>query len=184
MASAEYDFPRSGKVYFLPDTKFPCFMAANLLSSKTIMTLDEVKNLIKSCARQMDAVYGQTVFDEWAVISLAENRARVLAYVGPRNDDFLKNFANDLGSLREELLGEEYGVGDFAFARHGTGTRFEAFMVLGTAIYLICNHTNESMDTIAKNPKWLNAQVAFAELGDKLRMNPLTIVTDTQFFNK
>ncbi len=68
------------------------------------MTLAEVKILIKTCAAQMDAHYGRTVFDEWAVISLAENRARVLAYVGPRNDDFLKNFANDLGSLRSELL--------------------------------------------------------------------------------
>ena len=77
------------------------------------------------------ARYGKTVFDEWAVVSLAENKARVLAYVGPRNDDFLKNFANDLGALRAELLDADYGVGDFAFARHGTGTRFEAFMVLG-----------------------------------------------------
>jgi hypothetical protein len=148
------------------------------------MTLDEVKNLIKACAEQMDTCYGKMVFDEWAVISLAENRARVLAYVGPRNDDFLKNFANDLGSLRSELLGADYGVGDFAFARHGTGTRFEAFLVLGTAIYLICNNTSESMDTIAKNPKWLNAQVPFAELGDKLRMSPLVAGTDTQFLKK
>lgn len=148
------------------------------------MTLDEAKNLIKVCIGQMDACYGKTVFDEWSVLSLAENKARILAYVGPRNDDFLKNFANDLGSLREELLGANYGVGDFAFARHGVGTRFEAFMVLGIAIYLICNNTHESMDTIAKNPKWLNAQVPFAELGDKLRMNPLLVTTDTQFFKK
>ena len=148
------------------------------------MTLDEVKNLIKQCAARMDALYGKTIFDEWAVVSLAENRARVLAYVGPRNDDFLKNFANDLGSLRSELLGADYGVGDFTFARHGTGTKFEAFMVLGVAIYLICNNTGESMDTIAKNPKWLNAQVPFAELGDKLRMNPLVVAADTQFFKK
>ena len=159
-------------------------MAANLLSSKTIMTLDEVKNLIKVCAEKMDACYGKTVFDEWAVISLAENKARVLAYVGPRNDDFLKNFANDLGSLRSELLGAEYGVGDFAFARHGTGTHFEAFMVVGVAIYMICNNTSESMDTIAKNPKWLNAQVPFAELGDKLRISPLVVTSDTQFLKK
>jgi len=148
------------------------------------MTLDEVKNLIKECATRMDAHYGKTVFDEWAVVSLAENKARVLAYVGPRNDDFLKNFANDLGSLRSELLGAEYGVGDFTFARHGTGTRFEAFMVLGSAIYLICNNTRESMDTIAKDPRWLNAQVPFAELGDKLRISPLLMTSDTQFFKK
>jgi hypothetical protein len=148
------------------------------------MTLDEAKTLIKACAGQMDTQYGKTVFDEWAVISLAENKARVLAYVGPRNDDFLKNFANDLGSLRSELLGTDYGVGDFAFARHATGTRFEAFMVLGVAIYLICNNTRESMDTIAKDPKWLDAQVPFAELGDRLRMNPLLMASDTQFLKK
>jgi hypothetical protein len=148
------------------------------------MTLDEVKLLIKTSAARMDALYGKPVFDEWAVVSLAENRARVLAYVGPRNDDFLKNFANDLGALRAELLGGNFGVGDFAFARHGTGTNFEAFLVLGPAVYLICNNTGDSMDNIAKDPRWLKAQVPFAEIGDKLRANPLVIITDTQFFKK
>ncbi len=148
------------------------------------MTLDEAKILIKNCAGQMDSHYGKIVFDEWAIVSLAENKARVLAYIGPRNDDFLQNFANDLGTLRSELLEAEYGAGDFAFARHGVGTRFESFMVLGAGIYLICNNTHESMDTIAKNPKWLNAQVPFAELADKIGMSPLFITSDTQFFKK
>jgi len=57
-------------------------------------------------------------------------------------------------------------------------------MVLGLAIYLICNNTSESMDTIAKDPRWLNAQVPFAELGDQMRMSPLQFPTDTQFFKK
>jgi len=148
------------------------------------MTLDEIKNFIKVCASQMDSRYGKTVFDEWAVVSLAENKARVLAYVGPRNDDFLKNFVNDLGSLRAELLGAHYGAGDFAFARHGTGTGFEVFLVLGQGIYLICNNTRESMDAIARNPRWLDAQVPFAELSDKVRANPLLITGDTQFFKR
>ena len=148
------------------------------------MTLDEAIRHIKSCAKEMDARYGKGVFDEWAVLSLAENKARVLAYIGPRNDDFLKNFANDLGSLRAELLGGNLGVGDFSFARHGTGTSFEAFLVLGVAVYLICNNTRESMDTIAKNPRWLAAQVPFAEIGDKLRIHPLVVTSDTQFFNR
>src|ERR1035441_8610119 len=137
------------------------------------MTLDEVISHIKSSAKEMDARYGQTVFDEWAVLSLAENKARVLAYIGPRNDDFLKNFVKDLGALRTELLTENYGAGDFEFARHGTGTGFESFMVLGRALYLICNNTRESMDVIAKNPRWLVAQVPFAELSEKVRTNPL-----------
>src|SRR5277367_85445 len=148
------------------------------------MTLEETKRLIKGCADQMNTRYHGVVFDEWAVVSLSHKRGRILNYVGPRNDDFLKNFANDLGALRTELLDANYGTGDFAFARHGTGTLFEAFMVLGSAIYLICNNTRESMDTIAKDPKWLNAQVPFAELGDKLRMNPLLMTSDTQFFKK
>jgi hypothetical protein len=149
------------------------------------MTLDEAISHIKLCAKEMDARYGKTVFDEWAVLSLAENKARVLAYIGPRNDDFLKNFARDLGALRAELLAETYGSGDFEFARHGTGTGFESFMALGRALYLICNNTRESMDTIAKNPRWLAAQVPFAELGDKIRANPLEFSGDnTKYFKK
>jgi hypothetical protein len=148
------------------------------------MTLDEAKSFIRTCANQMNSRYGRTVFDEWAVVSLTENKARVLVYYGPRNDDFLKNFVRDLGALRTELLGGRYGVGDFEFARYGAGTGFESFMVLGAGAYLICNNTAESMESIAKNPRWLNAQVPFAELSDKVRDNPLTVSGDTQFFKK
>ena len=149
------------------------------------MTLDEAIGHIKSCAKEMDARYGRTVFDEWAVISLAENKARVLAYIGPRNDDFLANFAKDLGTLRAGLLHANYGAGDFEFARNGTGTGFEAFMVLGRALYLICNNTRETMDAIAKNPRWLAAQVPFAELSEKVRPDPLVVPGDNPgFFRK
>jgi hypothetical protein len=123
----------------------------------------------------MNARYGKTVFDEWAVISLVKNKARVLSYTGPRNDDFLKNFAKDLGALRAGLLDTKYGCGDFEFTRHGVGTGFEAFMVLGEGIYLICNNTHESMDTISKNPRWLGAQVPFADLSEKVRHNQLAV---------
>jgi len=149
------------------------------------MTLDEAIGHIKTCAKEMDVRYGRTVFDEWAVISLLENKARVLTYIGPRNDDFLANFARDLGTLRAGLLHANYGVGDFEFARHGTGTGFEVFMVLGAGFYLICNNTRETMDTIAKNPRWLAAQVPFAELSEKVRPDPLVAPGDnTRFFKK
>jgi hypothetical protein len=151
---------------------------------KTVMTLDDIATQIKACVKQMDELYGKTVFDEWAIVSLAENKARVLMYRGPRNDDFLQNFAKDLGMLRAELLEARYGEGDFAFSRHATGTSHEAFIVLGTGLYLICNNTRESMDFIARNPRWLNAQVPFVELSDKIRSNPLLISSDTQFFKK
>ena len=148
------------------------------------MTLDEVTRQIRLCGQKMNDLYGKVVFDEWVVISLAHQKARILFYIGPRNDDFLKNFASDLGSLRAELLDSRYSIGDFEFARHGTGTGFEAFVVLGEGVFLICNNTKASMQDIARDPKWLNAQVPFAELGDKLRMNPLVITSDTQFIQK
>ncbi|HEY1789086.1 MAG TPA: hypothetical protein VGJ73_13070 [Verrucomicrobiae bacterium] len=149
------------------------------------MTLDQTFEEIKACTSHMDSRYGNTVFDEWAIVSLVENKARVLAYVGPRNDEFLQNFVKDLGVLRAELRADKYSVGDFEFNRHGVGTGHEVFMVLGSGLYLICNNTHESMDSIAKNPRWLNAQVSFAELSDRIRSNPLTVSGDnTRFLKK
>jgi hypothetical protein len=138
------------------------------------MTLDEAGRLIRACANEMNERYGKVVFDEWAIVSLIRHKAKILTYTGPRNDDFLKHFADDLGALRAELLNSKYSVGDFEFARHGVGTGFEAFVVLGEGIYLICNNTQASMNDIAKDPRWLNAQVPFVELSDKVRVNPLT----------
>jgi hypothetical protein len=137
------------------------------------MNLDETMQLVRACATQMNSHYGQTVFDEWAVISLRHNQARVLGYFGPRNDDFLKSFADDLSPLRAALLDGTFQPGDFEFARHSAGTKFEAFMTLGDGIYLICNNTQLTMDQIAQNPKWLSAQVPFADLGDKVRSSPV-----------
>ena len=148
------------------------------------MTLDEISANIKACAQQMNARYGGIVFDEWAVVSLAENKARVLFYTGPRNDEFLKNFVADLGSLRSALRDAKYGVGDFEFSRHATGTRLEAFMVVGVGLYLVCNNTQSSMDVIAKNPRWLDAQVPFVELAEAVRANPLAVSWDTRIFTR
>src|SRR5271154_1346106 len=103
------------------------------------MTLEQTKKLIKGCAEQMNALYNGVVFDEWAVVSLTDKQSRILNYAGPRNDDFLKNFASDLGSLRTQLANSKHVAGDFEFARHGVGTLHEAFMVVAEGIYLICN---------------------------------------------
>ena len=149
------------------------------------MTIDETMRHIKKCSDLMNDRYGKVVFDEWAVVSLVQNKGRILAYIGPRNDDFLKNFANDLGVLRSELLNSKYHTGDFEFARHAAGTHFEAFMVLGDGVYLICNNTQRSMNEIGKEPRWLDAQVPFAEFSDTVRSNPLeTSSANTVFLKK
>ena len=71
----------------------------------------------------------------------------------------------------------ELAVGDFEFARHGFGTKVEAFMVVGEGIYLICNNTAQSMSGIANDPLWLSAQVPFVEMSDRFRSDPIVLPT-------
>lgn len=139
------------------------------------MNLDQAKKLIIDCAEQMQARYSKTVFDEWAVVSLGGNRGRIHAYIGPRKEDFKRNFLEDAGSLRAGLLTSEHKAGDFEFARHGVGTGFEAFVVAGQGTFLICNNTVQSMDGITQDPRWLGAQVPFLDLSDKFRADPLAV---------
>lgn len=137
------------------------------------MTLEEANQAIRATVEQMNAHYGNTVFDEWTVLSLHETGSRILSYTGPRKEDFQKNFATDLDALKAELTSRQFGIGDFEFARHAGGTHFDAFLVLGRGFYLICNNTRASMDTITKDTRWLAAQVPFVQLSDKIRANPV-----------
>ena len=139
------------------------------------MTLEQAIELVKSCTEAMNARYQKVVFDEWALVSLGEHKGRLLAYKGPRKAGFRKNFVADAGSLRASLLAQEHAVGDFEFARENVGTGFEAFMVVGNGLYLICNNTVQSMDGISKDPLWLSAQVPFVELSDKFRSDQLVL---------
>ncbi|HVV01659.1 MAG TPA: hypothetical protein VHH88_09885 [Verrucomicrobiae bacterium] len=123
----------------------------------------------------MNARYGKVVFDEWAVVSLIENKGRLLSYTGPRKESFAKNFLSDAGPLRAGLFAANHESGHYEFERHGVGTGFEAYLVLGAGMYLICNNTVQSMDAIASHPQWLAAQVPFVELSDQFRANPLEV---------
>ena len=143
------------------------------------MNLEEISHEIKHCAVHMNARYGSTVFDEWAVLLLAENKARLLFYTGPRQDHFLSSFGHDLGSLRSALLDDAHAAGDFEFSRQGINTSIDAFLVVGQGLYLICNNTRESVDDLAKKARWIMAQAPFVELAEKIRANPLEIAWDT-----
>jgi hypothetical protein len=156
---------------------FGCFKLAFILKSDipVAMTLDDAKQLIEKCAKQMHRHYEKPVFDEWAILVMANGKGRVLAYIGNRKEEFKKNFAVDAGTLSASFLGGQYNPGDFEFARDGIGTGFESFLVLGKDMYLICNNTSESMDGISKDPKWLIAQVPFVEMSEQFRTDPLLI---------
>ena len=114
------------------------------------MKVEQAKGLIVRCADEMSARYKKVVFDEWAMISLADNKGLLLSYTGPRKEGFKENFLVDAGGLRSSLLARAHAAGDFEFTRHGVGTGFEAFMVLGPSLFLICNNTARTMDEIAK----------------------------------
>jgi hypothetical protein len=137
------------------------------------MKLEAAVALIKEQTERMSALYGSVVFDEWAIVSFQDKKGRVLAYHGSRKDHFQKNFGSDVEMLKSELLTTRHETGDFEFARHGSGTHFDAFMVLGDELYLICNNTTQSINGITKDSRWLSAQVPFAELTEKFRGNPL-----------
>jgi len=137
------------------------------------MTLDEAAELIHTTALRMNELYGKVVFDELAVVAIVQQKIYLLRYTGHRLDDFQHHFLEDTKELRDQLRANRYNIGDFEFARHGYGTKAEAFVVIGDDIYLICNHTGRSMTEIAEDPLWLSAQVAFVEMSDRFRSNPL-----------
>jgi hypothetical protein len=121
----------------------------------------------------MDDLYGKVVFDEWAVVAMFDRKGRILHYTGPRKEDLLKTFSTDVREFAAALVSGQQSIGDFDFSRHGSGTHFDAYVVVGEGCYLICNNTSQSMAGITKDTRWLNAQVPFAELSDKFRSDPL-----------
>jgi hypothetical protein len=138
------------------------------------MTLTEARKHIKSCADEMASLYGRPVFDEWAIVLFANDKGWILDYTGPRRTDFQKNFLDDSTALRAELDPRRVEPGNFEFTRHGGGTRFDAFLVLGRDVILICNHTGSSMNEITREPRWLNAQRPFAALSERFHTDPVT----------
>ena len=140
------------------------------------MTLDDAITVIRSHLGRMDDLYGKTVFDEWAVVAIFDRKGRILHYAGPRKEDLLKSFSTDIREFGAELLAGQQSIGDFDFSRHGAGTHFDAYVVLGEGCYLICNNTAQSMAGITKEPRWLKAQIPFAELSDRFRSEPLVFL--------
>lgn len=138
------------------------------------MTLEPAIQTIRTHIGQMTALYHKAVFDEWAVLATEGAKGRILAYEGPRPEDFTASFAVDLQAFGAELLRLPHAPGDYDFSRHATGTFFDAYLVLGDGVFLICNNTTQSMTGITQDPLWLKAQVPFVEMSEHFRADPLT----------
>ena len=139
------------------------------------MTLDKSVAAIKLCSEKMNGMYGRVIFNEWVLLSFSDGGAKMIAYSGPRKEHFQSNFASDVEELRPRLLSHEGQPGDFEFAWYGSGTGFEAFMVVGQRLYLIWNNTGNSMENLSKDPRWLQAQVPFLALTESFRDDPLKL---------
>ena len=136
------------------------------------MELAAARIHIQAALTRMGVVFGQPVFDEWAILGLGGNGG-VHAYVGPRPDRFRKQLPDDAAPLRAEAAAQQSGVGDIVFALEAQGTRYDAFLRLGESSYLVCNHTTKTMAEIRTNPGWIKVQPILFELGEKFRADPL-----------
>ena len=121
----------------------------------------------------MRATYLQPVFDEWAILSLGGKTGGVMAYQGPRADVFRRNVPEDAEPLRAVTAGKDFGEGDIEFVPDAADTRYDAFMKIGPASYLVLNHTVKTMTQIRADSKWLGAQSILFELSEKFRSDPL-----------
>ena len=128
---------------------------------------------IRTAFVRMDAFYGRTVFDEWAVLSIEGAKISVLAYEGPRQGRFPTELHKDLVQLRKDTEGEHRDPGAFGFTRTAEGPAIDAYIVLGPGLYLICNNTHESISQVALDPLWRRAQVPFADLAELFRHHPV-----------
>ncbi len=137
------------------------------------MNLESARPLITAALARMNALYHQTVFDEWVVISLQPDRGGILDYHGPRAESYRKQFADDVAPLYAEMAGKRLETGDFEFAPAAAGTRYDACLRVGAASYLIANHTGKSMAQIRADPRWIQAQKAFLDLSNRFRIDPL-----------
>ncbi len=138
------------------------------------MELEAARIQIQAALTRLHAAYGQTVFDEWAILGLGGNGG-VFAYAGPRPDRFRKQLPDDAAPLRAEAAAQPSGVGDMVFALEAGGTRYDAFLRLGESSYLVFNHTAKTFAEIRINPGWLRAQPVLFELGEKFRADPLVV---------
>jgi hypothetical protein len=137
------------------------------------MTLEEAIRAVRAHVDRINELYRKPVFDEWAIVAILGDKGRVLHYEGPRKEAFRASFSEDARLMASELRSPEQHLGDFNFSRHGTGTRFDAYLVVGDGLFLLCNNTASSMSVISQDPLWLSAQVPFVELSDRFRSDPL-----------
>ncbi len=147
------------------------------------MTLQEARGAIDDCAANMNSRSGEIVFDEWAVVALAKVGPKLVAYEGPRIEQFRTRFKADIRPLQSEMEGRRLGVGDFAFANAAAGTAYDACVCIGPLVYLWWNHTKAPINDLRATGAWLPVQKHFAALCETFRADPVVLTEQDRILN-
>ena len=137
------------------------------------MDLATARKHISDSLERMRAIYFEPVFDEWAILAPGTKAGGILAYEGPRADEFRKTLPVDAKPLLAQVKGQALEAGDFEFTNDGDGTRHDVLVRLGAHHYLVCNNTTKAMPDIRTDKRWLTAQGTFVALCEKFREDPL-----------
>lgn len=137
------------------------------------MNLADARSAAIVALARMTHLFNKPLFDEWILVKIGSEQGAILAYNGPRESTYQKQFKSDIAPLRAEVEQRHLNVGDFEFVQSAHGPHFDACIRLGPAAYLFCNHTEKTMDDIRKDPLWLSAQKPFVDLAAKFRDDPL-----------
>ena len=128
---------------------------------------------IESALVNLETAIGEPVFDEWALAEKKPAGWKLIEYGGGRKAEFLAEFNDDIAALRDTLDPANNTVGDFAFSHEGYGSGFDAHMCVGKNIFLLFNNTGKSTGEITSNPRWMDAQIHFAELLEAFIADPI-----------
>lgn len=137
------------------------------------MDLATARQQVQTALDRMRACYLKPVFDEWAILAIPGAAGGILAYHGPRPEVFRRRLPEDAEPLRAAAVGKQFAEGDLEFVPDAADTRYDAFMKIGPASYLVLNHTVKTMTEIRTDPRWLGAQAVLFELSEKFRADPL-----------
>jgi len=138
------------------------------------MDLATAHRNITASFERMRALYLKPVFDEWMILAPAPQQTGVLAYVGPRPDEFRQKLSTEASPLLSLVAGQHLEPGDFEFTNEGGGSNHDVLLKLGPKTFLVANNTGKGMTEIRADSRWLKAQVAFVDLSEKFRADPLT----------
>jgi hypothetical protein len=138
------------------------------------MKLTEAIEKIRTHLKRMDSIYGEVVFDEWAILATdASGVTRVVAYSGSREAEFSKHVPQDARALKEAGEQRTYEIGDFEFVQDAQGASLDAFIRTGRASFLVFNHTAGTMAKVRASANWKTAQPTWFNLAEAFRASPL-----------